>query len=342
MVFFAITNHCNLSCTTCGFPQIPMDERKHVDYNALKKAIDILAENDVRMISITGGEPFMHPRFLDICRCIDRKGLMVSYVATNGHLMDDKIAEELSGLNINIVGLSMDTMDENGFGRTRRYNVRKVVKKAKEILDRHGINCYAGILPGRSPEDVSLLLDQCKEMGFTKLIFSYPQCRMSSSYKAAAVSVDTDIDIHQMERIVQAIKEEKRTRTTFNIFNTNVNLDEFLKVHKGETSAFACPAGKRQFYMDWDLHFYRCFNDDKFFGKVLDLPDLGFDCESCQKCTQQAFRDYASFYRAYDFLDGLGKGFISGDINRLRVLLLDRDNYRALHSLIEAYLGGFV
>ncbi|MEE9340288.1 MAG: radical SAM protein [Thermoplasmata archaeon] len=342
MVFFAITSHCDLSCTTCRFPQIPVDERKHVDYDASRKAIDMLAENDVRLISLTGGEPLLHPRFLDICRHVDSRGLMISYIATNGLLLDDRIARELSGLNINIVGLSMDIMDENGVGRTRSYNVRKVVRRAKEVLDRHGIKCYAGVLPGRSPEDVSVLLDQCREMGFSKVIFSYPQCRMSSSYRAAAVSVDTDIDSHQMREVVHAIKEEKKATTKLGIFNTDVNLDEFLKVHGGKDSSYGCPAGERQFYLDWNLDLYRCFNDGMLFGNILDLGNLDFDCESCQKCTQQAFRDYASFYRAYDFLDGLRKGFISGDGKKLRVLLSDGDNYRAMRSLMEAYLGGFV
>ena len=96
MVFFAITSHCNASCTTCGFPQILPENRIHVDYQAFKKAIDKLAENNVRMISITGGEPLLHPRFIDMCRYMDEKGLMISYIATNGILLDDKIARELS------------------------------------------------------------------------------------------------------------------------------------------------------------------------------------------------------------------------------------------------------
>lgn len=342
MVFFAITNHCNLSCTTCGFPQVPLDDRKHADYSAMKKAIDKLADNDVRMISLTGGEPLLHPRFLDICGYIDSRGLMISYIATSGQLLNEAIAKELSEMNINIVGLSMDTLDEKGFGRTRRYNVRKVVKRAKGILDGYGISCYAGVLPGRGSADVRLLMDQCREMGFSKVIFSYPQCSMSSSYKAAAISVDTDLDGLQMENIVRAIKKVKRVKTSLNIFNTDVNLDELLKVHRGEPSAFPCPAGQRQFYMDWNLDLYRCFNDETLFGNVLELNDLGFDCQDCKGCSQQAFRDYASFYRAYDVLEGIGKGFITGDTKRLRTLFSDRDNHRAMRSLIEAYLGGFV
>jgi MoaA/NifB/PqqE/SkfB family radical SAM enzyme len=342
MVFFAITSHCDLSCTTCQFPQIPIDERKHVDYDASRKAIDMLAENDVRLISITGGEPLTHPRFLDICRHIDSKGLMISYVATNGLLLDDRIARELSGLNINIVGLSMDIMDDDGFGRTRSYNVRNVVRRAKKALDDHGIKCYAGVLPGRSPEDVGLLLDQCRDLGFSKVIFSYPQCRMSSSYRAAAKSADTDINHHQMREVVHAIKEEKRSNAKLNVFNTDVNLDEFLKIHGGEQPSYVCPAGDRQFYMDWNLDLYRCFNDNVLFGNLLDIGDLSFNCENCHKCTQQAFWDYASFYRAYDFLDGLRRGLVTGDGKSVSVLLSDRDNYRAVHSLIEAYLGGFV
>lgn len=339
MVFFAITCHCNASCTTCGFPDIPLKERKHVDPGKAKDAIDRLAKNGVRMISITGGEPLLHPGLLDICRHIDSCGLMISYLATNGILLDDETARALSELNLNIVGLSVDIPDEKGLGRTRRYDVVKTVGRAKRLLDKYGINSFAGVLPGNSPKEVQAVLDQCRKLGFSRAIFSYPQMAMGSSYRAASGLVR--LDPATAEAIVGEIRRQKK-RGRPGIFNTEENLSEFLQAQRGEESRFRCPGGSRQFYLDWDLDLYRCFNDGRLLGNMLDLESLDFAKNGCDGCTQQAFRDYASFYAAYDLVDGLRQAWLSADGRNVRAQLSRQNKIRAMSSLFEAYLGGFL
>jgi MoaA/NifB/PqqE/SkfB family radical SAM enzyme len=339
MVFFAITSHCNASCTTCGFPQLPPAQRKHVDLDGAMKAIDRLAENGVRMISLTGGEPLLHPGFLDICRHIDRRGLMISYLATNGILLDDKTARALSELNLNIVGLSVDITDQNGIGRSRRYDVVQTVARAKRLLDGYGINNFAGVLPGKGPDDVRAVLDQCRRLGFSRAIFSYPQSAMGSSYRAAGALAG--LDARQARSIVDEIRRQKSLGRPL-IFNTEENLREFLAAAGGHPARFACPGGTRQFYLDWNLQLYRCFNDGQLLGNINDLESLDFDCDGCAGCTQQAFRDYASFYAAYDIVDGLRQGVFSADGKKLSTLLSRPNKFSAMSSLFEAWLGGFL
>ena len=342
LVLFAITSHCNACCTTCSFPRIPAGERRHADYGKTLKALDFLAKNGVRMVSITGGEPLTHPRFLDICRAIDERGLIISYIATNGILLDEAVVRELSRMDVNMVGLSMDITRPDGTGRTRRYDVVGTVRRAKRLLDRYGVPCYAGVLPGRTPEDVKAVLAGCEELGFSRVVVSYPQGRMGSSYRAAAEGPDTVLGPGAVRGLVAAIRAEKRLRRRLSVFNTEVSLEELANVAGGGKSAFRCPAGRWQFYLDWDLELYRCFNDGLKLGSILELEDLEFECGECPGCTQQAYLDYAGFYRAYEFIGGL-KGCVLGNGGgELRRLVSDRDNRRALRSTIETYLGGFV
>ena len=342
LVIFAVTSHCNACCSTCSFPDIPGSERRHVEYGKAVKAIDFLAGNGVRMISLTGGEPLLHPRFLDICRAIDDRGLVISYIATNGIALDDATARELARLNVNMVGLSLDLTGNDGIGRTRRYDVDGVAGRAKEILDRHGIPCYAGVLMGRNPDDARSMLAKCERMGFTRVVVSYPQCRMGSSYRAAADSPDTALGPDTVRDIAAAIMAEKRLRRRLSIFNTDVNLEELARAAGGGRPAFRCPAGRWQFYLDWDLVLYRCFNDGLRLGNVLELGGLEFTCGGCPGCTQQAYLDYASYYRAIEILGELGNCLRGGGGGKLGRILFDRENRRALRSVVETYLGGFV
>jgi|GEM_PF-2411404 len=339
MVFFAITNRCNAVCTTCGFPRLKEEEKRDVDLAGAQRAVDRLAMLGVRLISITGGEPLLHPGFLELCQHIDRRGLMISYIATNGILLDERTTRALSKLNVNIVGLSVDIPDGNSLGRSRRYDVPGTVTRAKTLLDRFGINCYAGILPGKGPEEVCAVLDECRRLGFERAIFSYPQCEMGSSYRAAAPTAR--IDAAQAQSIVAEIRRQKG-RGRPRIFNTEENLREFLLATSGSPGRYDCPGGRGQFYLDWDLNLYRCFNDERRLGNVFDITNLDVGPADCGGCTQQAFRDYGSFYAAYGFIDGLRRAMLSADGAKVRELLSDRRNLGAFSSLIEAYLGGFL
>ena len=85
-VFWAIINHCNAVCITCNFYHTPKSIWKYVKFEEAKKAIDILYDNDFRMISINGGEPLMNPDFFSICNYIKEKNMIITYVPTNGIL----------------------------------------------------------------------------------------------------------------------------------------------------------------------------------------------------------------------------------------------------------------
>ncbi len=341
-VTFAITSHCNMVCTTCSFPEIPNDKRRHVSLKDAKYAIDFLVDNGVRMISITGGEPLLHPHFLDICEHITERGIMISYISTNGTLLTENIAAELSKMNVNIVGLSIDIMDEKGIGVTRKNNIRNSIPKAKKLLDKFNIVTYAGIVLRRHTADVKVIIKTVRDLGFNKVIFSYPQLNMASSYLAARDIAELQGDFKFWDKMVNNILKEKRWNTHIDIFNTRVNLREFLSFYSGEKYTFECPCGKMQFYLDWNLDLYRCLNSNKKYGNLYTLKDLHFEYTPCNACTQQAHRDYASFYHAFKTVKALESAVKNVNLRDFIKVFSVKKNRQALNSLIEGYLGGFV
>jgi MoaA/NifB/PqqE/SkfB family radical SAM enzyme len=345
-VFFAITNACNISCKTCTFGKLPKADRTFVEIEHLTAVLDHLKVNGVRMVSITGGEPLLHPQFLEICEQIDARGMMVSYIATNGTLLNERIARGLSALNINIVGLSVDVVDAKGRGITRGLNIDKVVPKARRLLEKYGIKSYAGIVLGKHTMDIARLMRKVRSWGFSKVIFSYPQVHMGSTYRAAEECEFTRITVEDARTLIKDIEVEKKGNFSVSIFNTRVNLEEFLRAQSGKDWSFPCPGGANQFYLDWNYDLFRCFNDGKRLGNLVEMADsnspLRFRLGKCRGCTQEAFLDYGSFYHAFNVVrDGIDS-LKRMDIGKALVLLKNRENRRALASLFEAYLGGFV
>jgi MoaA/NifB/PqqE/SkfB family radical SAM enzyme len=345
-VFFAITNACNITCKTCTFGNASHKDWSYAGTDKLGTVLGYLKGNGVRMVSITGGEPMMHPNFLDICKEIDANGMMISYIATNGTLLDEHIASGLSRLNVNIVGLSIDQIDSSGKGITRSVNIEKTIPRAKRLLDKYGINSYAGIVLGTHTKNITHLMRLIRSWGFSKVVFSYPQVRMSSTYRAARDCEYMRISIEETVELVKAIEREKKINRSMSIFNTRVNLEEFLKAQAGTRTVFECPGGINQFYMDWNYDLFRCFNDGLYLGNAGKLAKaecpLQFHLSPCDGCTQQAFLDYGSFYHSFNVVRGVIDSLKRLDMPGAFDILADRKNRLALRSLIEACLEGFV
>ena len=94
-VTFAITNHCNMVCTTCSFPNVPSSKKRHVSLKDAKYAIDFFQKHAVKMISITGGEPTldMHRLLMFVSLLKYRKPDTKVYVYTNGDLLTREEAD---------------------------------------------------------------------------------------------------------------------------------------------------------------------------------------------------------------------------------------------------------
>src|SRR6476619_6390397 len=83
---------CNLACTYCNEFD---DFSKPVPLEEMKSRLDILAGMGTSVITISGGEPLMHPEIDELIRHIRRHG-MIAGMITNGFLLDKKTIEKLN------------------------------------------------------------------------------------------------------------------------------------------------------------------------------------------------------------------------------------------------------
>ena len=82
---------CNLSCTYCNEFD---DTSKPVQLEEMKKRLDILAGMGTSIITISGGEPLLHPELDEVIRHIRRRG-MVAGLITNGFFLNKERIERL-------------------------------------------------------------------------------------------------------------------------------------------------------------------------------------------------------------------------------------------------------
>ena len=78
-----ITNRCDLSCRHCLFTSGPQ-EGHELSYETIVQRVDEAVELGCRVFALTGGEPFVHPRFVDIVQHIQSYAGAHVAVLTNG------------------------------------------------------------------------------------------------------------------------------------------------------------------------------------------------------------------------------------------------------------------
>lgn len=336
VVHFAITNQCDSNCSTCRFWRNA--EPRFVELQDACTAIDVLHESGVRLLSITGGEPLLHPHLVDICNHITKKGMMVSYLPTNGRNVTEEIAGDLARAGVNMVGLSVDPLHSNKVRRTRDIDPVQV-RDARETMEAQGLRTYAGVLMTNHLFPLSGCLDMIKDMGFKRIVFSYPQTDVQAPYRASGQHPMLDLDPVYLEETVMQIR---RARNSFPIYNPDAMLDDLVRSYRGEPQRHPCLGGERIYYLDWDLELRKCFGEPDSFGSVLDMEHLPRGNGNCTRCTQQAFRDMSFILRAYDHIHSIGERIWPGTNDNGG----GRGNGNGLLNdfkvLFQLYLGGFV
>ncbi len=83
---------CNLDCTYCNEYD---DVSNPVPLQEIKERLDILADMGTTIITISGGEPLMHPDLDEIIRHTRKRGMMAGLI-TNGFFLNKERIERLN------------------------------------------------------------------------------------------------------------------------------------------------------------------------------------------------------------------------------------------------------
>ena len=108
VVFWNLTDRCNLSCTHCYNKSGPgrATEGELSTAEALG-VIDDLADMGVPLILFTGGEPLLREDIWDLARHAKKRGLKMA-LSTNGTLITPDLARRIRESGIEYAGISLD------------------------------------------------------------------------------------------------------------------------------------------------------------------------------------------------------------------------------------------
>jgi len=106
-VSIALTNLCNLKCTHCYAPKT----NSFLNKESVKLWMKELDKSGCFGIGFGGGEPTLHPDFIELCDYGHNETSLAITFTTHGHTLTEKLIEKIKH-NIDFIRVSMDGVGE--------------------------------------------------------------------------------------------------------------------------------------------------------------------------------------------------------------------------------------
>ena len=239
---------CNLSCTYCNefddfSPPVPTE--------AMFRRVDKLAELGTSVITISGGEPLLHPELDEIIRRIRRHG-MIAGLITNGYLLVAERIQRLNRAGLEWLQISIDNVAPDEVSKKSLKVLDKKLQSLAEHADFHvNINSVVGG-GSRNPKDALAIGKRAIELGFSSTI---------------GIIHDGDGQLQPLNeeerRIYHEMKAmEKRSFTRVNSFQENIA--------QSRPNQWRCRAGARYLYICEDGLVHYCSQQRGYPGVPLE------------------------------------------------------------------------
>jgi len=157
---------CNLACAYCNEFD---DFSKPVPIDTLYGRLDRLANLGTTIITISGGEPLLHPELDPLIAHIRRRG-MIAGMITNGYLLTPERVQRLNRAGLEHLQISIDNVLPDEVSKKSL----KVLDKKLQVLAEHAdfhVNINSVVGGGiKNPKDALVIGKRAIELGFTSTV----------------------------------------------------------------------------------------------------------------------------------------------------------------------------
>ena len=228
LVHIVPMRRCNLACAYCNeYDKVS----EPVPIETMLKRIDKLAEFGSSVITISGGEPMMHPEIYDIIARIRHHG-MIAGLISNGYYFQPEKVKKLNEAGLDYLQISIDNVNPDDISKK---SLKVLDKKLQNLSDyaRFKVNINSVLGSGvKNPDDALTIARRAVELGFSSTV---------------GVIHDGDgllkgLSDHEKEVYKQVKSLGTRSYARWNWFQDNLA--------EGEEYNWKCRAGARYLYID--------------------------------------------------------------------------------------------
>jgi MoaA/NifB/PqqE/SkfB family radical SAM enzyme len=227
---------CNLACKYCNEYD---DVSKPVPTDLMFQRVDKLGALGTSVVTISGGEPLLHPELDEIVRRIRKNGIVAGMI-TNGYLLMPDRIERLNKAGLEWLQISIDNVNPDEVSKKSLKVLDKKLQMLADYADFH-VNINSVVGGGvHNPQDALTIGKRALELGFSSTI---------------GIIHDGDGQLQPLgdeeRRVYHEMKNlERRSFTRVNSFQDNIAL--------GQPNQWRCRAGARYLYICEDGLVHYC------------------------------------------------------------------------------------
>ena len=248
LVHIIPTRRCNLACTYCNEFD---DFSNPVPAEDMFRRIDRLGAMGTAIVTISGGEPLLHPELDAIIARIRKNGMMAGLI-TNGYLLVAERIERLNRAGLEYLQISIDNVKPDDVSKKSLKVLDQKLQLLADLAEFHvNINSVlgSGIV---NPEDALAVAHRAVALGFTSTV---------------GILHDHNGQLEPLGPREQEIFEEimtlgKRSFTRVNQFQHNIA--------RGKENNWRCRAGSRYLYICEDGLVHYCSQQRGYPGIALE------------------------------------------------------------------------
>jgi MoaA/NifB/PqqE/SkfB family radical SAM enzyme len=221
-----IIRRCNLSCSYCSeFDKVSNPIPTEVLQERLRK----LKSLGTFGVSLTGGEPTLHPQLPELIRTCRKLGFFRTGMISNGFLLQPQLIEALNEAGLQEMQISIDGVEANDTTQKVLANLKKRLQWLREHARFRVI--VSGVLGACPPHEAEEVLSFARQMGFIR--------RVLLLHDSNGQMKSTNGEAKTFDKIVRQLPK------------TVVDFSNYRKRLVRDGSApFKCRAGSRYLYID--------------------------------------------------------------------------------------------
>ena len=227
---------CNLACKYCNEYD---DFSKPVPTDVMFRRVDRLGALGTSVITISGGEPLLHPELDHIIARVRQQGIVAGMI-TNGYLLVRERIERLNRAGLEWLQISIDNVNPDDVSKKSLKVLDKKLQMLSEFAEFH-VNINSVVGGGvHNPQDALTIGKRALELGFSSTIGIIHD----GDGQLQPLGDEERNVYHEMKNL------EKRSFTRINSFQDNIAL--------GRPNQWRCRAGARYLYICEDGLVHYC------------------------------------------------------------------------------------
>ncbi len=252
-----LTFRCNEACTMCDLPSRAKGaESAEISTETWLRIVDEMADLGVTAMSITGGEPLLHPDFVLIARRIVAHHHLPLVLSSNGLLFaDPSMTEAILSVAPTRINISIDADEAALYDRLRGRKgawerlhdaLNVLMETRKRIAPNVALNAVCVVSPDNA-DRLSAIVNHCENLGFDSIGFM-PLHAFSPAHQTNAAPVPI-LDAKTTKTAVDVLLKKKRSRG-IRIENTETYLKQFESAFSGKPAPLPCVSGYARILVD--------------------------------------------------------------------------------------------